>query len=103
MKLEQSYTLPPPLAPRRYDAWPLFAMLAAQEAPDVEVLAVLVVWLTRSLLLESTLVLLEEVLFDEDELELFEELELVEGAAAELLEELELEAPAPGIVSWSPG
>lgn len=82
-------------------------MLAAQEAPEVEALAVLVVWLTRSLLLESTLVLLdellEEVLFDEEELELFEELELVEGAAAELLEELELEAPAPGIVSCSPG
>ena len=76
------------------------AVLVAQEAPEVEAdaLAVLVA-LTRSLLLASMLVLEEELL---DELE-FEELdefeELVEGAAAELLEEVELEEPAPGMVS----
>ena len=76
------------------------AVLVAQEAPEVEAdaLAVLVA-LTRSLLLASMLVLEEELL---DELE-FEELdefeELVEGAAAELFEEVELEEPAPGMVS----
>lgn len=74
-------------------------MLTAHEAAELEALAVLVVELTRSLLLESTLVLLEELLFD-DELELDDS---VVGAAAELLEELELEEPAPGMVSWSPG
>lgn len=74
-------------------------MLTAHEAAELEALAVLVVELTRSLLLESTLVLLEELLFD-DELELVDS---VVGAAAELLEELELEEPAPGMVSWSPG
>lgn len=74
-------------------------MLTAHEEAELEALAVLVVELTRSLLLESTLVLLEELLFD-DELELVDS---VVGAAAALLEELELEEPAPGMVSWSPG
>ena len=73
----------------------------AQEAPEVDALAVLVELefeLTRSLLLASMLVLLDELLFD-DELELEEP---VEGA--ELLEELELAEPEPpGMVSWSPG
>lgn len=76
------------------------AVLVAQEAPEVEAdaLAVLVA-LTRSLLLASMLVL-EEELLDELEFEELDELEeLVEGAAAELVEEVELEEPAPGMVS----
>ena len=72
-------------------------MPTAQETPEVDAvdaLAVLVE-LTRSLLLESMLVLLEEL-----ELE-----ELDEPEFEELLEELELELdePAPGMVNWSPG
>ena len=81
------------------------AVLVAQETPEVEAdaLAVLVA-LTRSLLLASMLVLEEELLdeleFEELEFEELDELEeLVEGAAAELVEEVELEEPAPGMVS----
>lgn len=70
-------------------------MLTAHEAPEVDVFDVLAVLveLTRSLLLESTVLLLDEPEFEEP----------VEGAAAELFEELEPVEPAPGMVSWSPG
>jgi len=82
-------------------------VLTAQETPEVDEVEAVEVELTRSLLLESTVVLLELLLEDEldsveVELVLLEELELdPEFDAEEELELLELEPP--GMVSWSPG